>query len=109
MVFPPCTCSCFHFQSLLVRQQILKSSDITAKCVHTFMTSVFCFKQEPIIRKVIEQGMYVKYCKVEVYLIELKLCENSDTTAVVTRTFSRADTIGRSLYVIQNATVCGFV
>ncbi|KAH9512955.1 Ubiquitin carboxyl-terminal hydrolase 15, partial [Bulinus truncatus] len=49
--------------------------------------------QEPIVRKVIEQGMFVKHCKVEVYLMELKLCENSDTATVVTHAFSRADTI----------------
>ncbi|XP_055881361.1 ubiquitin carboxyl-terminal hydrolase 15-like [Biomphalaria glabrata] len=49
--------------------------------------------QEPIVRKVIEQGMFVKHCKVEVYLMDLKLCQNSDTTAVITHAFSRADTI----------------
>lgn len=49
--------------------------------------------QEPIVRKVIEQGVFVKHCKVEVYLMELKLCENSDTTNVVSHLFSRADTI----------------
>ncbi|BFZ09058.1 hypothetical protein BsWGS_12097 [Bradybaena similaris] len=49
--------------------------------------------QEPIIRKVIEQGMFVKHCKVEVYLMELKLCENSDLTTVITHAFSRSDTI----------------
>ncbi|KAK3768270.1 hypothetical protein RRG08_031063 [Elysia crispata] len=49
--------------------------------------------QEPITRKVIEQGVYVKHCKVEVYLMELKLCENSDTTNVFAHLFSRADTI----------------
>ncbi|GFR98798.1 ubiquitin carboxyl-terminal hydrolase 15, partial [Elysia marginata] len=49
--------------------------------------------QEPIIRNVIEQGVFVKHCKVEVYLMELKLCENSDTTNVISHLFSRADTI----------------
>ena len=43
----------------------------------------------------IEQGVFVKHCKVEVYLMELKLCENSDTTNVITHLFSRADTIGK--------------
>ena len=46
------------------------------------------------MRKVIEQGMYVKHCKVEVYLMELKLSENSDLSVVETFSFSRADTIG---------------
>ncbi|XP_006630766.2 ubiquitin carboxyl-terminal hydrolase 4 [Lepisosteus oculatus] len=49
--------------------------------------------QQPIIRKVVEHGMFVKHCKVEVYLLELKLCENSDMDNVITRHFSKADTI----------------
>ncbi|XP_064175645.1 ubiquitin carboxyl-terminal hydrolase 15-like isoform X1 [Anguilla rostrata] len=49
--------------------------------------------QEPIARKVVEQGMFVKHCKVEVYLTELKLCEDGDMDTVVTRRFSKADTI----------------
>uniref|UniRef100_A0A8C1XMW9 Ubiquitin carboxyl-terminal hydrolase 15 n=1 Tax=Cyprinus carpio TaxID=7962 RepID=A0A8C1XMW9_CYPCA len=49
--------------------------------------------QEPIARKVVEQGMFVKHCKVEVYLTELKLCEDSNMENVVTRRFSKADTI----------------
>ncbi|KAM9326758.1 ubiquitin carboxyl-terminal hydrolase 4 [Gastrophryne carolinensis] len=49
--------------------------------------------QQPIIRKVVEHGMFVKHCKVEVYLIELKLCENSDPDNLITRHFSKADTI----------------
>lgn len=53
------------------------------------------FFQEPIARKVIEQGMFVKHCKVEVYLIDLKLCQNSDMDAVHTKQFSRAITIGK--------------
>lgn len=46
--------------------------------------------------KVVEQGMFVKHCKVEVYLTELKLCEDSNMDNVITRRFSKADTIGRS-------------
>ncbi|XP_061770483.1 ubiquitin carboxyl-terminal hydrolase 15-like isoform X3 [Nerophis ophidion] len=48
---------------------------------------------EPIARKVVEQGMFVKHCKVEVYLTELKLCEDSNMDNVITRRFSKADTI----------------
>uniref|UniRef100_A0A673HWB9 ubiquitinyl hydrolase 1 n=1 Tax=Sinocyclocheilus rhinocerous TaxID=307959 RepID=A0A673HWB9_9TELE len=43
--------------------------------------------------QVVEQGMFVKHCKVEVYLTELKLCEDSNMENVVTRRFSKADTI----------------
>ncbi|XP_039402942.1 ubiquitin carboxyl-terminal hydrolase 4 isoform X5 [Mauremys reevesii] len=49
--------------------------------------------QQPIVRKVVEFGLFVKHCKVEVYLLELKLCENSDPTNVLTCHFSKADTI----------------
>ncbi|XP_035243957.1 ubiquitin carboxyl-terminal hydrolase 4-like isoform X1 [Anguilla anguilla] len=49
--------------------------------------------QRPIVRKVVEYGMFVKHCKVEVYLLELNLCENNDMENVVTRHFSKADTI----------------
>ena len=54
--------------------------------------------QEPIERHVIEQGMFVKHCKVEVYLMDLKLSENSDINTVVTKQFSRAATIGESAW-----------
>ncbi|XP_010368104.1 ubiquitin carboxyl-terminal hydrolase 4 isoform X2 [Rhinopithecus roxellana] len=49
--------------------------------------------QQPIVRKVVEHGLFVKHCKVEVYLLELKLCENSDPTNVLSCHFSKADTI----------------
>jgi ubiquitin carboxyl-terminal hydrolase 4/11/15 len=49
--------------------------------------------QVPIARQVIEQGMFVKHCKVEVYLMDLKLCQNADMDHIVTKQFSRADTI----------------
>ncbi|MEQ2263441.1 Ubiquitin carboxyl-terminal hydrolase 15 [Xenotaenia resolanae] len=45
------------------------------------------------MQEVVEQGMFVKHCKVEVYLTELKLCEDSNMDNVVTRRFSKADTI----------------
>ncbi|KAL8591401.1 hypothetical protein ACOMHN_022207 [Nucella lapillus] len=49
--------------------------------------------QDPVERLVIEQGMFVKHCKVEVYLMDLKLCDNSDINTVVTKPFSRAITV----------------
>ncbi|XP_073689364.1 ubiquitin carboxyl-terminal hydrolase 15-like [Garra rufa] len=50
--------------------------------------------QEPIARKVIEMGVFVKHRKVEVYLTELNLCENSNMDYIVSRRFSKEDTIG---------------
>ena len=47
--------------------------------------------------KVIEQGLFAKHCKVEVYLLELKLCHNRDLDHVITEQFSKADTIGECL------------
>lgn len=55
---------------------------------------MFSILQEPIARKVIEQGMFVKHCKVEVYLMDLKLCENSKLEHFITKQFSRAATVG---------------
>lgn len=49
--------------------------------------------QKPIARKVVEYGMFVKHCKVEVYLLELLLCEFSNMDHSVTRHFSKADTV----------------
>lgn len=51
--------------------------------------------QEPIKRRVIEQGMFMKHCRVEVYLMELKLSQNSDMNSVVIKQFSRAATISK--------------
>ena len=56
---------------------------------HTW-TNIWCQS----VFQVVEQGMFVKHCKVEVYLTELKLCENGNMNNVVTRGFSKADTIG---------------
>ncbi|XP_035665297.1 ubiquitin carboxyl-terminal hydrolase 15-like isoform X2 [Branchiostoma floridae] len=49
--------------------------------------------QQPIARKVVEHGMFVKHCKVEVYLMELKLCQNDNLDNCVSQQFSKADTI----------------
>lgn len=49
--------------------------------------------QQPIARKVVEYGMFVKHCKVEVYLLEFKLAQNNDPDHYVTKKFSKADTI----------------
>nr|XP_040125635.1 ubiquitin carboxyl-terminal hydrolase 4 isoform X8 [Ictidomys tridecemlineatus] len=57
--------------------------------------------QQPIVRKVVEHGLFVKHCKVEVYLLELKLCENSDPTNVLSCHFSKADTIDQALCLAE--------
>ncbi|XP_021342964.1 ubiquitin carboxyl-terminal hydrolase 15-like [Mizuhopecten yessoensis] len=50
-------------------------------------------EQESICRGVIEQGTFVKHFKVEVYLLDVKLCRNSDLETVITKQFSRVATI----------------
>uniref|UniRef100_A0A8C5LEJ9 Ubiquitin carboxyl-terminal hydrolase n=1 Tax=Jaculus jaculus TaxID=51337 RepID=A0A8C5LEJ9_JACJA len=54
--------------------------------LHCCFTPVSCLQ-------VVEHGLFVKHCKVEVYLLELKLCENSNPTNVLSCHFSKADTI----------------
>jgi ubiquitin carboxyl-terminal hydrolase 4/11/15 len=49
---------------------------------------------------VIEQGMFVKHCKVEVYLLEIKMCENSNLEKIINNSMSRADTIGKALLIV---------
>lgn len=53
--------------------------------------------QQALPRKVVEHGMYVKSCKVEVYLMEFELSQHSDPQTLVTRQFSRGDTIGKEI------------
>lgn len=49
--------------------------------------------QKPIARKVVERGMYVKHCMLEVYLTKLFLCEFNNMDQQVSRLFSKADTV----------------
>ena len=49
---------------------------------------------QPIPRKVVEYGLYMKHCKVEVYLLNFKLCLHPNLTEHICREFSRANTVG---------------
>ena len=49
--------------------------------------------QQPIRRKVVEQGMFVKHCKVEVYFIQFQLAENSRLEETRKKKFSKSDTL----------------
>ena len=53
--------------------------------------------QTPVARKVIDSGMFVKHCKVEVYFMELKLAENSNMDNECHVKFSRNDTLGKDV------------
>ena len=50
---------------------------------------------EAIPRKVVEHGAFVRHCKVEVYLMEVRLCENSGLDRLVTKQFSKGDSLGK--------------
>ncbi len=41
-----------------------------------------------------EYGLYMKHCKVEVYLLEFKICIHPNVNDIKKREFSRADTVG---------------
>jgi ubiquitin carboxyl-terminal hydrolase 4/11/15 len=46
------------------------------------------------ILKVVQHGKFVKHCKVEVYLVDFMLAENSRPDEAVKKKFSKTDTIG---------------
>ena len=45
-------------------------------------------------RKVVEHGLYMKHCKVEVYLMDFKLSLHPNYETISTKSFSRGDTVG---------------
>ena len=44
--------------------------------------------------QVVEHGMFVKHCKVEVYKNDFLLAENSNLSKTIKKQFSKADTLG---------------
>ncbi|XP_065900687.1 ubiquitin carboxyl-terminal hydrolase 4-like isoform X2 [Dysidea avara] len=56
---------------------------------------------QPIPRKVVEHGLYVKHCKVEVYLVEFKLALHPEVDVVHTKKFSRVDTVADIIKVMK--------
>lgn len=68
---------------------------------------------KPIARKVVEHGMYMKHCNVEVYLLEFRLSLYPNTCkSTKTRHFSRADTVSdleaalREEFQVEKAAEC---
>ncbi|PNF33355.1 Ubiquitin carboxyl-terminal hydrolase 15 [Cryptotermes secundus] len=61
-----------------------------------------------ISRQVVENGVFVKHCKVEVYLLELRLCKDFNLENEIRHKFSKIDTVGhvgktmRKLYEIPD-------
>ncbi|XP_073086683.1 ubiquitin carboxyl-terminal hydrolase 4 isoform X10 [Manis javanica] len=87
-------------ESQTLKEHLIDELDyvlVPAEAWNKLLTWYGCVEgQQPIVRKVLEHGLFVKHCKVEVYLLELKLCENGDPTKVLSCHFSKADTIGDS-------------
>jgi hypothetical protein len=48
-----------------------------------------------ILFQVVENGVFVKHCKVEVYLLELRLCKDFNLENEIRHKFSKSDTIGK--------------
>ena len=71
------------------------------ECLHLSWSNYGCTNlQEPLQRKVIEEGVYSKSLKVEVYPWHLKICENSKLDDQISKQFSRSDTIGMCLLTL---------
>ena len=63
------------------------------------LSSLFRFSPlSPTIRTVVEYGLYMKHCKVEVYLLNFKLSLHPKLSETITKSFSRADTVGEFCY-----------
>ena len=60
--------------------------------------------QQTLPRKVVERGMYQKGVKVEVHLMEFKLSQCSDPETLITREFSKGDTIGEFWHPMLQST-----
>ncbi|XP_064399096.1 ubiquitin carboxyl-terminal hydrolase 4-like [Halichondria panicea] len=54
-----------------------------------------------ISRRAVEYGLYMKHCKVEVYLLEFKICIHPNLNDIKKREFSRADTVADLEAAIQ--------
>ena len=80
-----------------IREQLIDELDyaLVPEEGWTLLVNTFglCEGQEPIRRKVVEHGMFVKHCKVEVYFIEFQLAENSNLEEVKKKKFSKSDTL----------------
>ena len=87
-----------HDPSCDIREHMIDEMDyvLVPEEGWVMLVNKFCLEegQEAIARKVVEHGMFVKHCKVEVYYIEFQLAENSDLDKIIRKKFSKADTLG---------------
>ena len=82
-----------------LREHLLDGSDYKLINENGWKSAVAWYgviaNQSPIKRTVVEQGIYNKQTKVEVYLIELKLSLFTDMERVSVKEFSKCATIGK--------------
>ena len=71
-------------------------------CVCVYVCVCMCVCVCVCYRKVVEHGLYMKHCKVEVYLLEFNLCTHANQSDVVTEKFSRACTVGELYHLLAN-------
>ena len=55
---------------------------------------------KPIARKVVEYGLYMKHCKVEVYLLRFRLSLHPKLSEHTTKEFSRSNTVGMLMHML---------
>lgn len=66
---------------------------------HRLISNVFSNLKNTIQRKVIEQGMFLKHCKVEIYLMTLRLQDFRKQQEIHHIDMSRVDTTGWYMYL----------
>jgi len=69
-------------------RKVRREKYLVRKTPYTLLTALYDLKA-------IDQGRFVKHCKIEIYLLELLLVENSKPQNVVKRKFSKVDTVGK--------------
>lgn len=66
---------------------------------HKLISNVYFNLKDTLQRKVIEQGMFIKHCIVEIYLMTLKLQDSRKQQEIHHINMSRVDTIGWYMYL----------
>jgi len=87
----------FQEDGMEIREHMIDELDYFLVPEEAWVLLVYKFSimegQEPIERKVVEHGMFVKYCKVEVYLMKFELAQNNNIEDTRMKKFSKSDTI----------------
>ncbi|VDI16745.1 ubiquitin carboxyl-terminal hydrolase 4/11/15 [Mytilus galloprovincialis] len=89
----------------ILKEHLINELDYQLVPLNAWNKLVSCYgllnDQVPVERYVIEQGQFVKHCKVEVYLLELKICQKQFQSGIINISMSRVDIIGDVLESIR--------